>query len=251
MSSPHSSRTLALLLSLAPGWGHVYLGRERAGMALFTMAALCLFALVNLLLVYFGELRLLYLRLAGGGALFFWLTSVADVWRRTSPRRLRRLEREKEDLLRRGMIAYLRGQPDLAQEAFRASLRLDGDDVEALVRMGVVAARSGAVSLARRALRRARRVDLAGKWTWEIGKELLLLREKPGALGEGRAIGLTRGGLASGGLARGDLTRRGLPEGDRAGDLAAPQPPSPTDAAVAVNQTVGEETAGSQQAGRQ
>lgn len=186
MSPPHHSRLLALILSLVPGWGHVYLGRERAGLCLFTLAAISLFGMLNILLVYSGEHRLLLARSAGGGAVFSLLLSVVDVLRRTSPSRLRRIDDEKARLLRGGMIAYLRNDLEGAEETFRACLRLDGQEVEALLRIGVVTARRGAARRARRWLRRARRMDLDEKWGWEIERELEALRAPPAPGGPGR-----------------------------------------------------------------
>jgi hypothetical protein len=179
MSSPRHSRTLAATLSLVPGWGHVYLGREAAGLLLFTLAALSLFLFINLGLMYQGEHRLLLLRISAGSLLFFWLLSLADVMRRTSPGRRRRIEEEKGRLLRAGMISYLRGELAQAEARFRECLKLDHQEVEAVLRLGVIAARSGAAGRARRWLKRARRLDLDGKWSWEIFRELQPLAARP------------------------------------------------------------------------
>ena len=43
-----------MLLSLVPGWGHVYWGREALGIGIFSAAALAGFGFLNTWLVYQG-----------------------------------------------------------------------------------------------------------------------------------------------------------------------------------------------------
>ena len=175
MSSQNASRPIALLLALIPGWGHVYLGRERAGFALFTAAAFGWFLYANVALSYRGAHEALYGRSSLALALFFTIYSVLDVLRRTSPQRLRLLEEEKLRLLKDGMLSYLRGDLGGAIERLRRSLKLDAADVEAQFRLGVILARQGKRDEARAELRRSRALDIDGKWSWEIERELKLL----------------------------------------------------------------------------
>ena len=44
-----------MLLSLVPGWGHVYWGREALGIGIFSAAALVGFGFLNTWLVYQGS----------------------------------------------------------------------------------------------------------------------------------------------------------------------------------------------------
>ncbi len=176
MSSPRHWRVLALVLSLVPGWGHVYLGRERVGLLIFTLVVLGAFVVVNSLLALEGPWRIWLSRPAGAAGLVFWLAGILDVLRMTSPRRLRRIEAEKRDLLRSGMIAYLRDDLEAAERSFRSCLKLDGQEVEALVRLGMVLARRSRPGRARSHLRRARSLDMEEKWSWEIERELRALK---------------------------------------------------------------------------
>lgn len=176
MSSPRHSRSIALALSLVPGWGHVYLGRERRGLALFTLTAVLAFLSFNLILVYAGEYRMFLARAAAIAAGLVWIAGIVEVWQWTAPRRLRETEERKAAFLRSGMVAYLRGELDGAEEDFRACLRLDVQDPEAILRLGVVAARRGQIRQARRLLRRAGLLDLDEKWHWEISREIQSLR---------------------------------------------------------------------------
>jgi tetratricopeptide (TPR) repeat protein len=177
MSSPHHSRGLAFLLSLVPGWGHVYLGRERVGLAIFSLTAASAFLLLNVVLIGRGG-RTSLSWVAGAAVVLFWAFGIADVWRRTSPARLKRIEERKSAFLRSGIIAYLRDDLAAAQADFRACLKLDSQEPEALLRLGVVLSRQGAIRSARSFLRRARALDLEEKWRWEIERELESLREK-------------------------------------------------------------------------
>ena len=190
---PRYSRVLAVLLSVVPGWGHVYLGLEAAGFLLFALEALSLFGVLNLALSYQGGHRLLLGRVALSAAVFFCLYSILDVCRRTSRRRFDRLTEAKRLLLREGMVAYLRGDLSGAEREMRAALRLDSREPESLVRLGIVLARAGQPRAARRQLRRARRQDFDAKWWWEIDRELTLLR----AARSGAAPRAGRNGLSS------------------------------------------------------
>ena len=207
MSSPRPSRALALILALVPGWGHVYLAHEVLGLALFTVAALSAFGLIDLLLLYQGAHRLFFARSAGGLCLLLWLGSFADVWRRTSPVRQRRIGEEKAQFLRVGMIAYLRDDLDSAEEAFRACLSLDRQEVEALMRLGVVLARRRQVRAAHHWLVRARLADLDEKWRWEIDRELARLR----AAGQGSPKSLEPGTVEAPPPPEGEAARPAVP----------------------------------------
>src|SRR5262245_2665328 len=176
--TPRHSRVLALVLSLVPGWGHVYLARERLGLLLFTSAAVSVFVWIDLQLLYQGSHRPLFagsVAVAGG---LLWFANLADVWRRTSPARLKRIGEEKARLLRLGMMSYLRNELEPAEKAFRECLSLDHQEVEVLWRLGVVLARRGQARAARRWFARARAFDFEDKWKWEIARELERLHDR-------------------------------------------------------------------------
>jgi tetratricopeptide (TPR) repeat protein len=179
MASRPRSRALALVLTLLPGWGHVYWGRELLGTVIFTVAAAAFFGLVNGLFIVLGAGRTV---LAQGSAAL--LTGVvgyawADILRRTSPNRLQAEESHREKSLIEGMIAHLRGEHERAGQLFLSCLKADPTDVEALFRMGMTTARAGRREEAIRWLRRTRRNDLEGKWRWEVERELASLRRAP------------------------------------------------------------------------
>ena len=88
LTGRHASRPLAMTLSVFPGWGHLYLGRELQGLAIFTFSSLAGFFLANAYLLHLGGYRQAVATVRGrlflGGVIY----SGDEVWRWTSPRRL-------------------------------------------------------------------------------------------------------------------------------------------------------------------
>ena len=175
MSAQDRSRCFAVLLSLVPGWGHVYLGREARGLVLFTVFAIGGFGLLNGLLLYIGWGRSFVLAASGFTALAVWVWACVDIIRLTSPVRRHAEEEDRLKALREGTVRYLRGDLEDAKRAFGRCLKKDPGDVEALFRLGILCARSGDSRGARTYLRRASKLDLDGKWVWEIQRELARL----------------------------------------------------------------------------
>jgi tetratricopeptide (TPR) repeat protein len=177
------SRTLALCLSLIPGWGHVYLGREPLGLAIFTAAAAAGFGFLNGAFVYLGPWRALLTWGAAGVLGAILLATWVDVFRRTSRRRVESEASARERNLKEGVVAYLEGDLDRAAACFEESLDSDPLDVEALFRLGVVRSRAGKAREAMLCLRRTLKYDLEEKWRWEVERELARLREPAPARG--------------------------------------------------------------------
>ena len=175
LTGRHASRPLAMTLSVFPGWGHLYLGRELQGLAIFTFSSLAGFFLANAYLLHLGGYRQAVATVSGllflGGVIY----SVVDVWRWTSPRRLERMRRLCDVLLWEGMMNFVRHEDLAAEEKFLQCWRLDRLDVEPIVRAGMVASRRQAYQEARRLLRRARRLDSELKWRAEIDRELEII----------------------------------------------------------------------------
>jgi len=182
MSSPSPrQRAVALLLSVVPGWGHVYWGRELLGMGIFTVAALCAFAWFNGVFVYRGAGRGALAVSAGVLLAIVVVVQCVELAWRTRPQRVAAEEKERERWMRDGTAAYLRGNLDAALECFRHCLRTRPQDVDALFRLGVVAARAGDTRAATRWLRRTTRYDLDDRWHWEIEREFAKLRRDRGS----------------------------------------------------------------------
>ncbi len=182
MSVRARSRPVALLLSLVPGWGHVYWGRELGGLGIFTLFAVSGFSLLNGLFIYIGGGRGALIAVALTALVGAFLWSWISILRLTSPGRAQAREQKRLGSLKEGMVAYLRGDVDAARVAFLACVESDPGDVEALFRLGVICARSDDVRNARRWLRQASKHDLDDKWRWELERELEKLKGAPEAL---------------------------------------------------------------------
>ena len=207
MSQCSRHRKVALCLSLCPGWGHVYWGREAPGLVVFTVAAIFGFVFLNALLIYQGEGRTILVWISGSLMLVTFLAVWVDLFLRTSPARLRREQEAQERFLHKGTVAYLKDDLDDALVLFRECLRIDSQDSEALFRLGVIYLRRSERQLAaprtdsdsegvahkdalkedlqtgarncacaRRYLLKALRCDLDEKWNWEITREINRLR---------------------------------------------------------------------------
>ena len=181
MNPQPRQRSLALILALVPGWGHVYWGRERLGLALFTVAAVFGFALINGLFIYQGDGRT---ALQWTSGIFFaavWAAGWIEILARTSPERLRREMETRKRLLDDGTVAYLQNDCQKAIDSFRACLRFEPNDVEAFFRLGVVYCSAGDRRQSRRWLRKTIRCDLEEKWRWEVEQHLERLNGGEGA----------------------------------------------------------------------
>ena len=183
MSAAGRSRILALALSLVPGWGHIYWGREALGLVLFTVFAVGGFALLNGAVIYIGRGQ--HALIASGAALIIGtaIGAWAHILLATSPRRVQASEERRQKALREGTVAYLRGDFKTACELFQGCVEDDPSDFEALFRLGVVCSRAGDVRRARSWLRRVRRHDLEDKWRWEVDRELRRLKTAASAGG--------------------------------------------------------------------
>ena len=84
---------------------------------------------------------------------------------------------------RSALGAYARGRLDEARATCKDLLRADPDDVEATLLLASIARRRGDARAARRHLRRARYLDDAGRWDFEIERELAAIgpSRPPGA----------------------------------------------------------------------
>jgi hypothetical protein len=192
MSSRPRSRALALFLSVVPGWGHVYWGKEALGLALFTAFAVAASGLLNGLFIYLGDGRGALIWVSASLLAAVHLGALWDLLGRTSAGAVRTAAELRERSLRRGMIEYLRGDLAAAEASFEACAAADPTDVEALFRLGVVTSRAGHAAAARSWLRRALKWDLEDKWRWEIGRELERLKEEGAAAAARAATGPRR-----------------------------------------------------------
>ncbi len=187
-ASPQRSRLLSLVLGVIPGWGHICWGRERQGLLFFMLCMPFFFLFTYAYFFYTGPDRTFWTRTAGLLFVLLWCAQWIELFWRTRPVRVRAERDLRDECLKSGMFAYVRGDLPHAAEKFAACLRLDRLDVEAQLRLGVVLSYFAPPHQARRALRRAAKLDVEGKWSWEIDRALERVRgrresgttEKPG-----------------------------------------------------------------------
>ena len=173
-----------MLLSLVPGWGHVYWGREALGIGIFSAAALVGFGFLNTWLVYQGSGKTTMVWVFGVVFCLVMAANWIDIFLRTDPARVGEDDRRRKLCIQRGTAAYLQGDLDVALGEFKECLKIEPNCPEALFRIGVLAARQGDIEIARTGLRRALRYDVGGKWTWEIEHEFIRLDAEMAASAE-------------------------------------------------------------------
>ena len=171
MSEQPRRRITALLLSLVPGWGHVYWGRESAGLGIFSAAALVGFGFLNSWIVYHGAGKTTLVWVFGVVLGLIMAANWIDIFLRTNPERISEDDRRRRLCMQRGTVAYLQGDLDGALGEFRECLKIEPNCPDALFRIGVLATHQDDLDTARKSFRRAMRYDLAGKWSWEIKQE--------------------------------------------------------------------------------
>ena len=104
------------------------------------------------------------------------LYATAQVWlglRLAAIRRAGRAGRDGE--FRAALAAFLQGRLQESQALCLRLLRADPDDVEALLQLALVARQRGDAPAARAYLERTRYVDDAGRWDFEVRRQLAAL----------------------------------------------------------------------------
>ena len=113
------------------------------GLAIFTVFALFAFLLLNGLLMSLGGWERVLSGLAAVCGVLVFLAALLDMWLRSAPARVKADLEMRDDLFRRGMVAYLVDDLKAAEASFREALAIDPTDVEAFFRLAVVSNRSG------------------------------------------------------------------------------------------------------------
>jgi tetratricopeptide (TPR) repeat protein len=160
---------------LVPGAGEVLLGRLIVG-TVRALAWACL-ASATVYQVIFeptSDSRLVALCLgclAGG----VYVSSQVSLALRFRSRRRWLQNRDRDEVFKAATATYLQGRFDEAETHLARLLKADPDDVEATLQQAAIARRRGDGEAARSSLCRARYLDDAGRWDFEIGRELAAL----------------------------------------------------------------------------
>lgn len=199
------SRNLtAVLLSLISGLGHMYLEHHLLGALLFTLflcglngvfLASTLHTLEHPTTLLWSSLALLVAT---------WVGGLLHAWKLSFGTDRAALEQERRQLLRAGLLDYLRDDLDDASRKLERAVALDVDwnDPDPLFHLGVVqvrlserhakrgdqAAARRARRLALNAFRKCEARDPAGKWKHELESEQKRLKRRLTGTGRMRAL---------------------------------------------------------------
>lgn len=160
---------------LVPGTGLVLLGRLATGVLFGVVWGLVLVTLVLVTLVWPDAATAERLVPAAVAAVAVYAGSQVVLYLRGRAAGAHLESDRRNDMFKKALIATLQGRLDDAEDACNTLLRADPDDVEATLHLGTLAAQRGRHEVAVRYLRRARYLDDAGRWDFEIGRELAAL----------------------------------------------------------------------------
>lgn len=184
MTASRSLRRLliAVILTVVPGWGHIWLHRTTRGLLLFILFFLAL----NYAIVFGGVLDRIpdfavNASLAFAAAIVVF--AVVDVVRITIWLDSRAVRARRHALLESAVAHYLRREYAQAEAALRRMLRIDPHDGTALMYLGMVLRATGRRGKAESTFKKVIRDDRSGRWRSDARREIARLR--------GRAAGLT------------------------------------------------------------
>ncbi len=170
----------AIVLSLLlPGVGHGLLGKNVTSILLLVGFGGSIDALVISRLWFETMLpgRMLWLTIALAGTI--WLYSALTIIRLGYWRHRPSLVAAKEAAFKSALDLYLQDKYNEARVGFLRALKLDPEDAEAHLYLASVETDCGRLKEARKHLSRAKRLDVEGKWAWEVSRKEGLLRARP------------------------------------------------------------------------
>jgi len=159
---------------LLPGAGHVWVGFVKCGAAVAVAWGFLTGGALVLEIFRAGAAVSPWEWALRGSAAGVYVAAQVWLWRRL--RAIRRAGRtDRDGLFRSALVAYLQDRMDESESVCRALLESDPDDVEAFLQLAMIARRRGDAATARQHLVRARYLDDAGRWDFEIERELSAL----------------------------------------------------------------------------
>lgn len=169
-------KIIPLGLSLIAGMGHLWEGKDLKGLMIFSFFAAAAAGLVEGAVLWSGDGRLLISLISLGIMLAVWGYAFFDIFRMTYGPWIEKNRLKRSEQVRQGILGFLRNDYDLAERAFMNNLQLTPGDSESLFRLAVICRRRGAFTRARRYLNQLRKTDMAEKWRWEGGQELMIMQ---------------------------------------------------------------------------
>ena len=149
-----------LALSLVPGMGHLWEGRDLKGLVIFAVFAVGFAGILEGTLLWSGPGKAEIAAVSSVVVLAALVYSVADIVRLTYAPWREKNQLRRSEHLRQGILSFLRCDYETAEREFLANVRLEPGDPESLFRLAVICRLRGELSRARRYLRALRRTDL-------------------------------------------------------------------------------------------
>ncbi len=175
--SKFSHVAFALILTIFPGWGHIWIRREYRGLMIFIL----FFGIANVaflnqtqdeVLLFDGEFRL-----ALAAAIAVFVFAIVDILRITVWFKGAKIQSRRKNLAQRVVVHYLRSEHGQLEEAVTRLLRIDPADCWALFYLAMSWRDAGETKKARATIKKALRVDRSGYWRDDLRRELQLLKD--------------------------------------------------------------------------
>jgi tetratricopeptide (TPR) repeat protein len=168
-----------LLLSLVPGWGHIWLRRGSTGLMIFML----FFASLNMAVLIGNDLLpampKFFGNLAKATAAATFAFSILDVLRATVWTRSRPVQERRRRILRTAAGHLIRREFGQAEEQLERVLRIDPGDPAAWAWLGSLYSVTGRRREARHAWKQARFYGQTSGWREMINPRLEELRRRP------------------------------------------------------------------------
>ncbi|MCX5648982.1 MAG: tetratricopeptide repeat protein [Planctomycetota bacterium] len=164
---------------LLPGAGHVWVGFVKGGAAMAVAWGFLTGGALVLEIFRAGAAVSSWEWALRGSAAGVYVAAQASLGFRL--RAIRRVgQTDRDGRFCSALVAYLQDRLDESESVCRALLESDPDDVEAFFQLAMIARRRGDAATARRHLVRARYLDDAGRWDFEIEREMSALAGSAG-----------------------------------------------------------------------
>ncbi len=171
-----------LLLTVVPGLGHIYAGRQWRGLLLFALFAIAINGYVAGTEMTRSEDRTVrergrQVRVACTvGAIGVWIFALVDIARLSKQFESKPRRERKDYHFKRGLHHYLAGTYESARGEFLTVLKLDSMDADARYYLGMTHQALGNKRRAVRAFKRCLAADTEKKWNWEAKAQLKKVR---------------------------------------------------------------------------
>ena len=161
-----------VVLSIIPGFGHIWVRRYNRGLALF----LIFFGTWNLTPIHYlladdGEYEGL-LKLSHAAVVGIIVFAFVDIIRITVWLKSSKVINRRKSLYRRSMVHFLRSEYGQAEDAASRMIRTDPLDTSALFVLGMIQREGGEFRKALRSFYRAQRSTTEDYWKFDLKREI-------------------------------------------------------------------------------